>query len=326
MSASSSIGPALSVVFTTDHYDTIRRTVASLREQTVRERLEVVIVTPSVQALGADERELATFARTCVIETSPLTSLRTPKAAGIFAATAPLVVLAESHCFPEPGWAEALIAAHGAPWAAVGPAVGNANPQSLISWSNLLIDYGPWLAPHPGGTIDDLPANNTSYKRALLLDYGDRLGALLDAETLLHADLRARGHQLYLEGSATALHLNISRVASWLPERFYAARVFASARAQPWSLLRRLAYVGGGPLIPVIRLRRIVADVRRSHLEQQLLPRVLPALAIGLLASAVGEVLGYVFGPGRGVTHLTEYELHRERYLARRERQSASSG
>jgi hypothetical protein len=311
--------PGLSVIFTTDEYATIRRTMAALRQQTVPTELEVVIVTPDAAHLGIDAEDVRPFAATRVIDTGPLASLRTPKAAGIFAASAPLVVLAESHCFPEPGWAEALIDAHRQPWAAVGPAVGNANPNSMISWSNLLIDYGPWLAPHAGGPIDALPANNTSYKREILLDYGATLGALLDAETILHADLRAKGHRLYLEGRAVALHLNISRLSAWLPERFYAARVFASARAQAWSALRRLAYVAGGPLIPIVRFRRILADVQRAGLQPVLLPRVVPALAVGLLASAVGEVVGYLFGRGHGVERLTEYELHRERYLAHRD-------
>ena len=36
--------------------------------------------------------------------------------------------LCEDHCFPADGWAEALVAAHQGPWAAVGPAFLNANP------------------------------------------------------------------------------------------------------------------------------------------------------------------------------------------------------
>jgi hypothetical protein len=310
--------PALSVIFATDRYETIRRTVAYLRAQTVRERIEVVLVAPSTEQLALDQADVAAFSNVRVVETGRLASLRTPKAAGIFAATAPWIVLAESHCFPQRRWAEALIDAHRQPWAAIGPAVGNANPDSMVSWSNLLIDYGPWLAPHPGGPIDDLPANNTSYKRALLLGYGEALGALLDAETVLHADLRAKGHRLYLEPAAITLHLNVSRLSAWLPERFYAARVFATARAQRWSVLRRLAYVGGAPLIPIVRFKRILADVRRAGRQRELLPRVLPALVVGLLASAFGETVGYVFGKGEGVQRLTEYELHREAYVARK--------
>src|SRR3989304_2271303 len=108
--------PAMSIVIVTDAFDTIRKTVAHLRAQTVRGR---------------------------------------PRAAA-----PPPVPLAESHCSPDPAWAEALLDAHRGPWAAVGPALYNANPGTSVSWVNLLMDYGPWLGPPDGGGVGDLPRPN----------------------------------------------------------------------------------------------------------------------------------------------------------------------
>ena len=62
-----------------------------------------------------------------------------------FDAHAPIVALAEDHCFPEPGWADALIRAHQGPWAVVGPVVRNANPATIVSWCDFVIGYGPWM-------------------------------------------------------------------------------------------------------------------------------------------------------------------------------------
>lgn len=73
------------------------------------------------------------------------------RAAGVRAATAPVVALAEDHAFPAPGWAEAFIERHGEGWAAVGPVISNANPRSATSWANLLIEYAPWLEGARGG-------------------------------------------------------------------------------------------------------------------------------------------------------------------------------
>ena len=57
----------------------------------------------------------------------------------------------------------------------------------------------------------------------------------LDAESNLHWDLRARGHQLYLEPAACTHHFNYSRVSAWLPATFFAARTFAARRTRGWS-------------------------------------------------------------------------------------------
>jgi hypothetical protein len=49
-------------------------------------------------------------------------------------ARAPIVALAEDHAFPAPGWAEALIAAHRDPWAAIGAVIRHPNdPKNIIA-------------------------------------------------------------------------------------------------------------------------------------------------------------------------------------------------
>ena len=101
------------------------------------------------------------------------------RVAGIRKARAPLVVLLEDHSFPAEGWAEALIRAHAGPWSAVGPAVGLANLHCMKAWANYLIQYSPWMKPAQSGVIDDLPGHNSSYKKELLLGYGDDLESMM---------------------------------------------------------------------------------------------------------------------------------------------------
>jgi glycosyltransferase involved in cell wall biosynthesis len=313
--------PEISVVIVTDRNETIRRTMRHLRAQTVRDRLEIVIVAPSAELLDLHDADFEGFHRVRVVEVSTIRSLSRARAPGVRHASAATVAFVESHSYPDPGWAEALIEAHRQPWAAVGPVIGNANPGGMISWSNLLLDYGPWLEPAAGGVIDDLPGHNSSYKRAILLDYDDELEDLLEAEGMLHRDMRARGYRLYLEPGARISHLNISLPSSWIPERYYAARGFAGARARFWSPFRRCLYVGGAPLIPLVRLLRILRDIRRSGRQRQLLPWVLPALVAGLIVSAVGEMVGYALGVGKAVERASHLELYKAAYVTKQERQ-----
>jgi hypothetical protein len=307
------------VIVTSDCYGTIRKTMEYLRAQTAKDRLEVVIVAPSAEQLALVEPDLRDFLQFRVVEVGEISSIARAYAAGIRQASAPVVVLSEDHSFPEAGWAEALIERHKQPWAAVGPVVRNGNPDGLISWADFLLGYGAWLDPTPSGEINHLPGHNSSYKRAILLDFDPELEAMLEAECVLHWDLTARGHRLYLESAAKTAHLNFGRFSPWAPYLIHAGRVFAAARARPWSLARRLLYIGGAPLIPLVRLWRIRCDIRRPGRPAHLWPRVLPALAVGLALDAVGQVLGYALGVGNAGQKLSPFEFHRDRHIAARD-------
>jgi GT2 family glycosyltransferase len=313
--------PALSVVLVTPHrYDTLRKTMQSLRAQSVGEQMEVVIVSPSTAALGFDSSERAGFANVQLVEVGTQFKLGGAKAAGVRAATAPIVVFAEDHCYPAAGWAEALIAAHEKPWAAVGPSIGNANPQSLVSWTNLLIAYGRWLEPMTSQVIDDVPGHNSSYKRDLLLAIGPELDAMLTREGSLHERLRAQGHQLYLESAAKAYHLNPTLPMAWLKLRFNAGRLFAAMRSRSWSAPRRAVYIAGSPLIPLTRLPQLLRIIRRSGRQGALMPAILPVMLLALMLHTLGEVAGYVLGEGDTREQLANFEFDRLRQLSERDR------
>ena len=311
--------PELSVVLAADRLSTVRRTLRHLREQSARERIELVLVGPSTAELALDAADGEAFWSVEVVE-SGLDSIVHARAAAIRSAGAPIVVLAETHSFPDPNWAASLIAAHRGPWAAVGPAIANANPDSLISWVNLFLDYGQWVDAPTSGLVTDLPGHNSAYKRALLLAYGDELETMLRSEFFLFADLRAKGHELYLETAARTAHLNVSLPRAWLPERFIAGRVFAAARAETWTTARRVAYCAGAPLIPFVRLRRTLRHIGRAGRTRELLPQILPLLGMALFASAAGEFWGYAFGVGDAAQTYHKGELHRLPLVTRPER------
>jgi hypothetical protein len=313
--------PDLSVVLIAPgHYTSIGATLACLRAQTIQGRLELVLAAASRERLGLPEGVGAGFWGLQVVEVGPIRSSARARAAAARAAQAPVVAFSEDHARPAPDWAEALVAAHAAPCAAVGPAVGNGNPSSLLSWANLLIDYAPWLHPAPGGPADHLPGHNGSYKRAVLLSLGPRLEELLEAETILHWQLRAAGHELSIEPRARTDHLNYVRVADTLPLRFGVGRAFAAARAADWPRSRRLVYAATAPLIPLVRLRRTLAELRLPGRPRHLLPRVLPLLCAGLAIDALGQLVGYAAGPGDSVRHNTQMEFDTDRRLGRRRR------
>jgi hypothetical protein len=170
----------------------------------------------------------------------------------------------------------------------------NANPYSTLSWINLAIEYGPWLHPVSGGSVDHLPGHNSSYKRDLLLAYGSQLDAMLEAESVLHWELLAKGHQLCLEPAARTYHLNYSLR---LPQ------FGCDFLADDCSPARRLILVTPAPVAlwhgestdSVVRLQ-VLRDLRQPAKPPRVLRHVCPLLGLALASDAAGEMIGYLFG------------------------------
>ncbi|MFZ1744920.1 MAG: glycosyltransferase [Nitrospirales bacterium] len=312
--------PLLSVILATPvGYGTIRKTVSHLRSQTARLSLELVVVAPSKALLGLEVDQLNEFAGFQVVEIKRFQSIGQANAAGIRQAVAPIVALAEDHCFPDPQWAENLISAHQGPWAAVGPGVRNANPNTAVSWADLFIGYGPWLTPAPSREAEFLPGHNTSYKREILLGYGDQLDAMMEAETVLHWDLREKGHRLHMESTASVAHTNFSLWSSWVPAQFYNGRLFAGARARQKPLSWRIMFALGSPLIPIVRLWRIWAGLPSQGLKIQFLS-CLHALMTGLAIDGMGQMVGYALGTGNALDKVARFEVDRFKHIREQDR------
>ncbi len=307
--------PTMSVVVVTpDRYDTIRGVIRSLAAQSVKHELEIVIVASSAPLIPTDAPELQGFMAVSMVPFAQVArATAAARAAAVHAARAPIVAFVEDHSFPQPGWAQALIEAHRGPYAAVGPAVGNANPTSTIGWANLLIEYAPWMEPARAQAIDHLPGHNSSYKREVILEYGPALASMLEAESILHWDLRSRGLQLRLEPAARTLHMNFTSLAASTRLRLHGGRLFAGARARQWSTARRLAYAAAAPIIPMVRLRRILAQSRAARRHSRIPNLTYPALLFLLACDAAGEFAGYLLGVGAEAQRAATFEFNADR-------------
>ncbi|HJU91218.1 MAG TPA: glycosyltransferase [Gemmatimonadaceae bacterium] len=309
--------PALSVILPVPvRYGLVRRTIQHLRAQTIRHRLEILLIAPKGRAADVIQEELEVFADARVIEVESGATITTCRCAGVREARSPIIVFCEDHSFPVPHWAEALVRRHQSGYAAVAPAFVNGNP-GILSGADIFLSFGTWVAPLKGGEMPRLPWHNAAYKRDLLLAYGDRLPFTLEVETVLQDDLRAQGHRLYLETDVQTHHVNFSRILPFLDEYYVSGRLFGGRRAdaKQWSLLRRLVYVIGAPLIPIVRLPEVLGQMRRSGHSRTLLPRAIPFVLLGLLAHSIGEMIGYALGTGDAGVRKSLKEFDRARFV-----------
>jgi hypothetical protein len=307
----------ISVILVTDRFETIARVTDRLRKQTVADQIEVVIVAPSKEQLNLDESAVAGFAALKVVEVGTIEPMAPARAAGVRAATAPVVFLGETHSFPAPEFAAELLRAHEQPWDIVVPGLGNANPDGVWSWAAFLMDYGQWSDELPAGEIRGGPTWNVSYKRSVLLELNGVLERALSSGDELPLTLRARGSRAYFEPAARIAHVNFGR-RGWTDERFLSGMMVGSHRKEMWSLGRRLFYVCASPLIPVVILARIVRPMRVLRRRGALPGGIRSALVMGAVVRTFGEVIGYLAGATTAARdRMEEYELHKMRYVAR---------
>lgn len=306
------------------NYESISTTVAALQQQTIVEKLELLIVALKDSGLEPKHPDFSKFYKVAIVAVDKIESVAKANAAGIRKASALIVVLAEDHAFPHRSWAQALIEAHKQDYAAIGPTIQNANPKTAVSWADFFIGYGPWADPIPAGEHEFLPGHNSSYKRDVLLEYDDNLEDILEAETLLHWELREKGHKLYLEPKAKISHTNFSLLSSWIPAQFLCGRVFAGSRRLTMSKFLRLVYFCGAPLIPFVRFSRILKQFRRVKNNTAPPLSCLPVLFFGLTLDGFGQMLGYAFGTGNAKEKLGHFEFHRTKHISKIDREYIS--
>jgi hypothetical protein len=241
------------------------------------------------------------------------------EARALRAATAPLVVFAQAHAYPRRGYVRAILdVARTGHWRVIGPSMDIANPASALSRAAMRIGYGWWCQAGARGAAHTVPGHNSAYDRAALLALGRVLETVLTAGRQLQLELRALGCEIFYEPAACVEIVNVSRLGPFVADQYRQGRLVAGERALRWSTARRAIYAIGSPLIPFLRLARMLAAARRLGQPTPGASELL-ALALGLTASATGELVGYVLGKSpSAASH--EISFHRLRYVSENDR------
>lgn len=309
--------PALTAVIVAGiQRDRAADALASLVAQEGVEDVEIILVD---RAEGYPDLPGSGHPSVRLVRVAKDTSFAAARTMAVRLARAPYVSFLEEHCRARAGWFRAIRAAHeSGPWAAVGGEVHHGNPGIGISRLIGIMNYYQWLAPATSGERTLLPGHNSSFRRDVLLSYGDELETLMRADVAFFQKLVADGHRLWLEAGAKFEHINETRLASIAKGYFYWHRGYGVERAavHRWSLAKRAFYVVATPLIPfyfvgklMLRLRRIRPDLVGEAL------RGTPQILFAQLASATGQAIGLLFGPGDGERRFSDYELNEHREL-----------
>jgi glycosyltransferase involved in cell wall biosynthesis len=304
-------GPLLSVVcFASPHRERTRRCLAALGAQTAAEEIELILVDSGDPA----DRPNPPATLDVVPKQLPAeASLGQARATGIHAARgAPAVAFMSDHCYPEPGWAAALIDAYSGPWAAVGYAFRDLPGTTYGARAARIADHGRWLAGvTTGGAVDSISYGEASYRRDFLDAFGDSLEWVLDSDFSLQSAVHVQGLRMTVAPEAVITHDNLATVRangllSYHSSRLVGARHLDERRR---GAVRRALYALAAPVaVPLLRTLRLVRDLRGVVPAGQLFA-ALPAIVIKNVYEGFGQAHGYLRGEGDAAKRLVDAEL-----------------
>lgn len=217
---------------------------------------------------------------------------------------AALIAVTEDHCVPSDNWLGAIVSAFRDPkLTAVGGSVENGVSDTPFDWATFLCEYSYFSPPVTEGETDILPGMNVAYRRSAL----DRI----PRERLVSGFWETTVHPLMLQSGARFLSRNDMKMfhckrfskALFGRQRYVYSRYYAGIRFPKRAILQRLAAAAGSLLLPPLLLWRM----RKAALAKGLgepFRQAIPSLAWLVVVWSVGEMVGYLRGPGDALAEI----------------------
>lgn len=289
--------PQLSVIIASHNPGKlIERCLESLKNQSTDRPFEIIVVDSSSDGVGSLIGKK--FPDVRLYQFSERRFCGDARNFGLSVAQGEIIAFIDADCRAGQNWANQILKAHQSSHLAIGGAIGNANPQSVIGWASYFCEFSQWMPGFPSRNTADIAAANMSYKRRAFEEYGLFIEGTYSSDTEFHWRLGRNKYCLQFFPSILVFHHNIDRLRRLLRHEFEHGRSFAKVRmkAQNFSELRRFVYAAFSFLIPFWLILKIgLRNLRnRTYLFHFL--KALPLLTLGVISWSLGEYTGYVKG------------------------------
>jgi hypothetical protein len=320
----------LSVIFVARHnLPCILKILDCLLAQTAAAHIELILSTDSPELLRDAEEFLmprARFWKTRLLlqRTEDLAKAR---AQSVIESTGDAVAIIEDHSFPEPNFAEELLAAFESSLSvqAAAPHLINPNPATAVSRAQFLNFHGKRVGAKNRPRFEEVPSlpwHNTAYRRSALAGFVHDED-FLQVEGFVQQDILANiPNARFVCCTRTALrHVNMSRLGPALLHAFAGGRVFAGKRAARlgWGPIQKAARSVLFPAVALLKLKRRASMVHDANCPAKTLSTS-TALLLLAFSHAMGEAVSTLFGLGRSTRDYSRFEYNRTRFLRPGER------
>jgi len=265
----------------------------SLEGQCNEARAEIIVARDCDPEEIDELTELYPFARFIANPGAAIPRLR---AAGMAAARGAVVALTEDHCLPCRDWVRQLVNALQDGTEVVGGAMDNAQRERAIDWAAYFSEYGFFGDNGDSRALRPLlTAANVAYSRRVV-DEVIKRAQEGEWENVIHDALFAQGLQLLFLKPAMVYQNQNYRFWDFCRDRFVHGRDYARSRLLN-NAARRWLYLAGVAVLPPLLLVR-VARISASRYRRPFL-LALPITFAFLAAWALGEAVGYCYGPAK---------------------------
>ncbi len=286
--------PRLSVVVAAvDPWPAIRPCLESLLCQVSGASVEIIVADGNGQAL----REGSAPASTRWLQ-KPGNSIFQMRALGIDVARGDIVAFTEDHCKVAPDWCSMLIKLHDQypDVGAIGGAVENGADCRTLDWVHFLIANGPFMRPNGQTESRTVTGQaNVSFKKKILTSDLPEAGA---HQMEMNRDLVSRGMKLRMDDRLVVWHIQSLGISGTCRMHFHTGRCIAGFRLPRLSSFSRILRIGSCAILPVFLTGRTAMTVFRKKRCRVSLAIGLPFLALLACFHALGELAGYLWGPG----------------------------
>lgn len=294
--------PALSVIVAArDPWPALRDSLNALYPQIGPAGGEVVVAVSDPRAIPPDAAERYPGVTWLKQPNGSVFSLR---ALAVAHARADVVAVTEDHAWVASDWCRRVLDAHAEhpTVAAIGGVVENGATTTLVDWASFFVSNGASMPPITNGPTDTISLQaNVSYKRRVL---PTRLPALGLMQMTFNRDLAANGVTLVADDRLVVTHVQALGWRGHTAAHFHNGRSIAAFRltAMP-AAMRPLRALGCVVLPPVMLARTLWTVAGKRRHRKELLASV-PLMVWLLCCHALGELLGYVAGPGDSPWHV----------------------
>jgi hypothetical protein len=217
---------------------------------------------------------------------------------GIDAASGRIVALTISPMRPTREWVGSTLAEHehrDVVAGAIEPDFG----LRTADWAEYFCRYAPHMLPFDAHETLDLPGDNATYKRTLLVRAQD---SFRDGfwEPDVHRRLHAEGVRLWKSPRLIVRQARSGGIGSFTRQRLAHGRAHGRQRGARFSRPRNLAGVLGAPLVPPLLTSRVLRETQRRRRLRGRALQSLPLILWFNAAWAAGEAAGHLDALRRG--------------------------
>jgi hypothetical protein len=290
--------PQLSIVIPTIRgWPDARVALDPLLPQAERIGAELIVIDGSKRRPPTDLPPFVRWAR------KPGWSVFQLRAWGYGEAKGEIVAVTEDHCVPAADWCERILAAFREhPDAqAIGGAVENGADKTMSDWAAFFLTQAPYMAPLEHGPARVIAAPvNVGYKQAVL----DRLAAAEGEGVIDFMEMSDDNRALFVTDDRIRVKHDLSK-SFWEGSlaQFDNGRSIAGYRRPN---MTRMDYVRMAtvPIMPIYRTFRTIRRVMAKDASRATLARSTPTIVWFQYCASVGELIGYLKGPGDSPTRL----------------------